>query len=122
MWFLFHRKAKTKAVPDGELVHEHCPTCRRTTLFHEVEVTKKYGVFFVDMIDDRERLFLCTGCGETYERVVDEAAPVRPPPKTGMDRVEELAAEQRRRDASKAQMAAKIDDELAELKRRMGRA
>ena len=41
MWFLFHRKAKTKAVPDGELVHEHCPTCRRTTLFHEVEVTKK---------------------------------------------------------------------------------
>ncbi len=38
-----------------------------------------------------------------------------------MDRVEELAAEQRIREAARAQIETRIDDELAELKRRMGR-
>ena len=125
MWFLFHRKAQTQAVAGGRELTEHCPSCEKRTRFVEVEVTKKYGVWFVDVLKDRETAFRCTKCGEVYELEVpaeeraqlDAAAKA----KAQMDRVEELAAEQRRRDAAKVKIAAKIDDDLAELKKRMGK-
>ena len=127
MWFLFTGKSRTKAVADGEVVREHCPVCKRTTEFVEVEVEHSAGLFFVDLMSDKSRQFYCRTCGETFERVLEEGAPAprqlpaSAPAKSQRDRVEELAAEQRRRDAAKSQIAAKIDDELAELKRRMGR-
>jgi transposase-like protein len=128
VWFLFTGKSRTKRVADGESLREHCPVCKRTTLFVEVEVEHAAGLFFIDLISDKEHKFACTGCGETFDRVLEAGAsapkqlPAAAPVKTQRQRVEELAAEQRRRDASKAQIAAKIDDELAELKRRMGRS
>jgi hypothetical protein len=123
MWLLFHRKAGTKVVAGGRTLTEDCPTCQKRTRFVEVEVTKKYGLFFVDVLDDSERGFRCEQCHDVFD-LRDHAAPAppeRPAAKTGMDRVEELAAEQRKRDESRAAVASKIDDELAELKRRMGR-
>lgn len=123
MWFLFTGTSRTRAVAGGEVLEEHCPVCKRTTEFVELEVEHSAGVWFIDFISDKERKFRCTRCGETFDRVVEEdekpAASARQT--TGMDRVEQLAAEQRKRDAAKAQIATKIDDELAELKRRMGR-
>lgn len=127
MWFLFTGKSRTKRVADGEVVREHCPVCKRTTQFVEVEVEHAAGLFFVDLISDKDRKFACCSCGETFDRVLEEGAPApkqlpaAAPVKSQRDRVEELAAEQRKRDAAKAQIAAKIDDELAELKRRMGK-
>ncbi len=118
MWFLFHRKAKTEVVSGGEVLREHCPTCARVTQLVEVEVKESYGVWFVDVIDDKERAFRCTSCGEVFDRRDNAPAPEQ----SKWSRVEEMAAEQRKRDATKAQIATKIDDELAELKRRMGRA
>lgn len=125
MWFLFHRKAQTKVVAGGRELSENCPTCEKPTRFVEVAVEKKYGVWFVDVLKDRETAFRCTSCGEVYElkapaeeqAKLDAAAKA----KAHMDRVEEMAAEQRRRDAAKVKIAAKIDDDLAELKRRMGK-
>jgi hypothetical protein len=130
VWFLFHHKKGTKAVSGGRVLEERCPTCRRTTRFHEVEVSEKLGVWFVDVIGDSERAFRCGECGDTFDlrdpssatsaRVATPAAT-----KTGMDRVEQMAAEQRRRDAAgkakAAEMSIRIDDELAELKKRMGK-
>jgi hypothetical protein len=123
VWFLFTGKSRTKAVAGGEVVEEHCPICKRTTEFVELEVEHSAGVWFVDFISDKERKYRSTRCGETFDRVIEEDAPrvAAASAKSGMDRVEELAAEQRKRDAAKAQIASKIDDELAELKRRMGR-
>lgn len=109
----------------GRTLMEHCPTCDRTTRLHEVEVTEAVGVWFVDVVDDTERAFRCSECGETFDLREKSAAPANPPPKSGMARVEELAAEQRRRDAAasarRAEVETRIDDELAELKKRMGR-
>jgi transposase-like protein len=126
VWFLFHRKTGTKAVSGGRVLTERCPTCKRTTRFHEVEVSEKLGVWFVDVIGDSERAFRCGECGDTFDlRDHSPAKPAPAPTKTGMDRVEQMAAEQRRRDAAgKAKAAAistRIDDELAELKKRMGK-
>jgi transposase-like protein len=127
VWLLFTGKSRTKRVADGDVVREHCPVCKRTTQFVEVEVEHAAGLFFVDLLSDKERKFACTSCGETFDRVLEEGAPpakqlpAAPPVKSQHERVEELAAEQRKRDAAKAKIAAKIDDELAELKRRLGK-
>ena len=130
MWFLFHRKSGTQRLAGGETFVEKCPTCERETRFEEVECVSKYGVWFVDVVDDSERAFRCTRCGDTFDRKEHAPAKTKPAPAaapsvSGMQRVEQLAAEQRRRDAEAAKNRAKIetriDDELAELKRRMGR-
>jgi hypothetical protein len=42
-------------------------------------------------------------------------------PEPKRHKVEDLAAEQRRRDDAKAKIATKIEDELAELKKRLGK-
>jgi len=137
MWLLFHRRAGTKPVEDGRFFTEDCPTCKRRTRFVEVEVSEGYGVWFVDIIGDKERAFSCTVCGDTFD-LRDEAdakkksLPAAAPAQTAeqkrkaqLAKVEELAAEQRRRDAEaakrRAQIETKIDDELAELKKRMGK-
>jgi hypothetical protein len=124
MWLLFHRKAGTKAVPGGRAFMEECPTCQKRTRFHEVEVSEKYGVWFVDVVGDAERAFRCGQCGDVFDLRDEQPARAQPKP-AGVDRVEQLAAEQRRRDAAAAEartrVEAKIEDELAELKRRLGK-
>jgi hypothetical protein len=123
VWLLFTGKSRTRAVADGEVLREHCPVCERTTRFVEIEVEHSAGVWFLDVVSDKERKFRCLECGENFDRVEEQPAakPASSKPVDGMDRVEQLAAEQRKRDAAKAQIASKIDDEVAELKRRMGR-
>src|SRR6185503_11387232 len=101
MWFLLHRRGSTKPVEGGETFVEECPTCERKTRFEEIEVSSKYGVWFVDVIGDSERAFRCTRCGETFDLKDDAAKPAAPAPaKTAeqtrqqqFDRVEQLAAE-----------------------------
>lgn len=130
MW-LFHRKGRTQRVEGGETFTQECPTCERETRFEEIEISSKYGVWFVvDLIGDSERAFRCTRCGDTFD--VKDDKPESAPERTAeqkrqeqIDRVEQLAAEQRRRDAeaqkNRAKVETRIDDELAELKKRMGR-
>jgi hypothetical protein len=115
MWLIAHRKASTKVVPDGETFNEVCPTCRQRTRFVEVVCSEKYGVFFaVDIFGDEERAFRCTACGDIFDLKEDE--PEMPAPKR-----EPVPAKPAVDRAAIARMEKKIDDELAELKRRLGR-
>jgi hypothetical protein len=114
MWFLAHRKGSTKVVPDGRTFTEDCPTCQKRTRFVEVAITARYGVFFVlDMIKEEERAFACCSCGDTFDLkdVDDEAPAAKPAPVIDVKPDREAVAK----------IEKKIDDELAELKRRMGR-
>jgi hypothetical protein len=124
MWLLFHRKAGTKVVAGGETLTERCPTCEKTTRFEEVETSESYGLFYVvDIVSDKQRAFRCRVCGDTFELrdEPDEQPPPRARQQALADRTEALAAEQRRRDAEKAARATRIEDELAELKKRLGK-
>jgi hypothetical protein len=119
MWLLAHRKGSTKVVPDGQTFTEDCPSCQKRTRFVEVAIKSSYGLFFVlDVISDEERAFRCCGCGETFD-LKDDAAPAaakpaaKPAPKPIVDVKPDRAAVEK--------IERKIDDELAELKRRMGR-
>lgn len=144
MWFLFHHNVKTKVVEGGETFVDICPECGRRARFHEVEVSENVGVFFIDLLGDKERKYRCSACASVFDR--GEQADAAPAPtqaksaaELARDRAAELAreraaeqarriaaeqqrliAERRRREIAEAK-ANRIEDELAELKKRLGR-
>src|SRR5215813_11825847 len=93
MWLLFHRSSGARCVPGGETLVEHCPTCDRVTKLDEVEVKESVGLFFVDVIGNKERAFRCRVCGDVFDRrdreVAKPVATLSP---------KQLAAEQRARE------------------------
>jgi hypothetical protein len=126
MWMLLHRNAKTRLVAGGRSFIEVCPECGRKARFDEVEITKSYGVFFIDLLDDKERKYRCNACHEVFD-LRDEPDSASPAVSDKEREAERAAAEARRaeqadwlRERARAQ-AARIEDELAELKKRMGR-
>lgn len=154
MWMLVHRNAKTRLVAGGRSFLEVCPECGRKARFDEVEITKSYGVFFIDLIDDTERKYRCSACHEVFDLCdePDSATAARAERARPAERETERAAEARRaaeaerlRERARVQAAAdaraqiraaqaraaeaeaahakaaRIEDELAELKKRMGR-
>jgi rubredoxin len=151
MWMLVHRNAKTRLVAGGRSFLEVCPECGRKARFDEVEITKSYGVFFIDLLDDKERKYRCSACHEVFdlrdepggatsagteaarraERDAERAAAAEAQRAAETDRLRERARAQAAQDraardrAAQAEAAqakaARIEDELAELKKRMGR-
>lgn len=115
MWLLFHRKAGTKVVSGGRSFTEACPTCQKRTRFDEVEVSEKYGVWFVDVVDDAERAFRCSRCGDVFDLKDHSELPPASKP------VAALPAKPQVTQADRERVAAKIEDELAELKRKLGK-
>jgi hypothetical protein len=119
MWLLAHRKGSTKVVPGGQTFTEDCPSCHKRTRFVEVAIKSSYGLFFVlDVISDEERAFRCCACGETFD-LKDDGAPETSAAKPAAASKPVVAVKPDR--AAVEKIERKIDDELAELKRRMGR-
>jgi DNA-directed RNA polymerase subunit RPC12/RpoP len=117
MRLLFTTSGKTKVVRGGESFVDDCPECGHRATFDEVEITRGYGVFFVDVLTDTERAFRCGRCGETFER---QDTPDAPKPDT---KPKPVAPPRPAVDVARAReaKATRIEDELAELKKRMGR-
>lgn len=148
---LVHRNAKTRLVAGGRSFLEVCPECGRKARFDEVEITKSYGVFFIDLLDDKERKYRCSACHEVFDLrdEPDGATSARADEARQAERAAERAAAEARRAAEAERLreraraqavaqaraaqaraaeaeaaqakAARIEDELAELKKRMGR-
>lgn len=116
MWLLFHRSGGTRVVSGGRTFVEECPTCERRTRFREIEVSEGFGLFFVDVVKDKERKFRCDECEDVFD-LRDQPAQEAPPPKA-----KPLPQPEPDRAASRERIAAKIEDELAELKRRLGKS
>jgi rubredoxin len=148
VWFLFHHNHKTRVVPGGKSFIETCPECRRRARFDEVEVSENFGMFFVDLIGEKERKYRCSGCANVFDLRDEADAPAAPRPaptpaksarelereqaaeqarRQAAEQARQLAAEQRRRAAEQQRRelaeakANRIEDELAELKKRLGR-
>lgn len=123
MWLLFHRNAKTRAVPDGKSFVDTCPECDRRATFSEVEITENIGLFFIDILGDKERAYRCGACGGVFD-LKDQAPAVAAPAKpqrSAADLERDRVAQQEQLRAAAQAKAIQIDDELAELKKRMGR-
>jgi DNA-directed RNA polymerase subunit RPC12/RpoP len=122
---LFTSSGNTKVVRGGQSFVDDCPECGHRATFDEVEITESYGVFWIDVVSDTTRAFRCCRCGDTFDlkdasaaaspapAAVAKPAPVAKPAAPAKS-AKEIARE---RDAK----ATQIEDELAELKRRMGR-
>jgi hypothetical protein len=90
-------------------------------------------VFFVDLIDDSERKYRCGACGEVFD--LRDEPPHAPPATSARELAAARAAAEAARAAAEAARAAvieqrreraeakanRIEDELAELKKRLGR-
>jgi rubredoxin len=119
MWLLWHHQKGTRVVPGGRTFKEQCPTCNERTKFEEIEIRQEVGAFFVDLVTDKERAFRCRVCGDVFDLRESEPEDRSALAAPKVDRTAELAAEQRRRDAERAARDVKIEDELAELKKRL---
>ena len=117
MLWLFTGKTRTRSVPDGATMREHCPSCGRTSTFHEVEVTTSGGVFFIDLLSDTSRAWRCDRCGDVFDQR-DE--PAKAPPPKPRDLLETLESDRARRESDRARRDAQVEDELAALKKRLG--
>ena len=129
MWLLFHHNAKTRVVKNGRTLVETCPECGKRARFDEVEVSESLGVFFIDVIEDSERKFRCSVCASVFDlRDQADRQPAAKPAvsaqelerQRALEQARRLAAERRRSELAEAK-ANRIEDELAELKKRLGR-
>jgi rubredoxin len=96
VWLLFHHNVKTKVVKGGKSFVETCPECGRRARFDEVEVSENFGMFFVDLLGEKERKFRCSVCGDVFD-LRDEPAPAAMPARSTRELEHERAAEEARR-------------------------
>lgn len=123
MVWLFTGKTRTSVVPGGERMSAPCPVCDELSTFREVEITTSGGVWFVDLVKNRERAWRCTTCGEVFD-LRDDDATARPPlpaPEPPRDLLTELQAEAEVRAVQARRRDVQVDDELAALKKRLGK-
>ena len=118
MLWLFTSNKRTRVAPGGQTMRAECPECRRPRDFIEVEVETRAGVWFLDVLSDTERLWRCASCGETFE-LRDSTAPQTAPP--ARDMLAELERDRAARAAEARQREREVDDELAALKKRLGK-
>ena len=110
MFLLFHHEHSAKFVRGGKTFVEQCPTCQRQTRFREIEITEKQGIWGLDFDDDTRRAYRCDSCEDVFD--------LREPPASAPKKqIAEIAAA-----PPKPQIdATRIEDELAELKKRLGK-
>jgi hypothetical protein len=126
MRWLLHGNTRTRRVKNGRVLDERCPECREQTRFHEVEVTTSAGAFFIDVVSSTDRAFICSSCGEVFDlrdagADADAATALPADQPAARDLLAELDRDRARRAAADELRDRKVDDELAELKRRMGK-
>ncbi len=142
MWLIGGRNQRVRTVKDGKSFLSRCPTCDEVATFREVAVSTSYHVFFVDLFDDAETGVRCSACkgaftGEDAIAIIDLAEPATEEERVAFEErtmaryKEEFEArarakrreELRLQNLEKQRLAgeAAIDDELAALKRRLGK-
>lgn len=123
MLWLFTGNKRTRVARNAQTMRSDCPECRRSSDFTEVEVETSAGVWFVDILSDTQRLWRCNECGETFElRERVAPAPARPSaPPPARDMLAALDRERARREAETRRRDRQVEDELAALKKKLGK-
>jgi hypothetical protein len=115
MWLLYTHKDCTRVVPGGRTFVERCPTCEKPTRFREIEVAESFGVWFVDLVGDKERKYRCDVCEDVFDlRDQPTELPQEVDP-------EPLPTPKRNVAVERERITNKIEDELVELKKRLGK-
>lgn len=142
MWLIGGRNKKIRTVDGGRSFRARCPSCDAVAPFAEVRVATTYHVFFIDLFDDAETGVRCASCGDAFTdddaiEIIDRALPATEEEQVALEertlaryeaefRAKALARQRQSarletmENAKRAREAA-IDDELAALRKRLGK-
>jgi predicted RNA-binding Zn-ribbon protein involved in translation (DUF1610 family) len=127
---VFGRKCKARLVPDGRFEKRRCPECGKTAVFREALIKSTYHVFWaLELFDSESTKYCCDKCSSTMdlEDTLD-------PELTEKERVqlEAIAAKEAKLDAKRRELddkkarereaakAKSVEDELAQMKKKLG--
>lgn len=117
-----------RVVKGGQQFDATCPECGQQARFIEVSVSEHFGAFFIDLLSDEERKYCCSACANVFD-LRDESEPLlgAGPAKSAqelererVDAQKRLLEEKKRQREADAARASRIEDELADLKKRLG--
>lgn len=133
-FLMFGQKGKVRRVVDGQFEKRRCPECGKTTVFRECIVKKTYTAYhFVDLWTKESTQFACDACGAVMDLDETKSPELSAREQAQLDalekkqqaieakkaKVERLEAKHRAEQQEK-QRAQDIEDELAQMKARLG--
>lgn len=64
MWILVGSKTRVRRIPDGRVVRRRCEDCDAVTEWAECDMLDRIELFFISMLDTKSRRFVCLQCGD----------------------------------------------------------
>jgi len=133
-FLLFGQKGKARRVPDGQFEKRRCPECGKTTVFRECVVEKTYTAYrVINLWKSESTQFSCDACGALMDLDDTEPAELSAREQAQQQAIEakraaveakrtkvEAKREQARSLKEAAEREQSIDDELAEMRSRLG--
>lgn len=121
----FGSKKRAKRVEGGRRVKRKCPECNATAEFYECVVKRSVTAFSVVKLWDGESIaFACSECGELTELDETLAPELSAREQRELDKqsARALEAAERERERADAKKTRQVDDELAAIKRKLGKS
>lgn len=130
MFVWWNKKGKARRVEDGDFEKRKCPECGKTAVFREVLVKSEVSVFSVVKLWDSEATkYACDRCGSIMDLddTEDPELTAREQKRLEKQQAKALEDAQKKREAREARWKAEevareeqIDDEIADMKKRLG--
>lgn len=124
MFVWLSTKKRARRVENGRKLRRKCPECGATTDFYECVVERSVSAFsVVKLWDGESTAYACSACGEVTE-LGDTHEPeltAREQRELAEQRTRALEAAKREREQAATAKRQQVDDELAALKRKLGK-
>lgn len=67
MWIVLGTKEKTERVPGGRQFESRCQSCGEIAMFYERRLVSTFRLYFLDVVDYRQRIVMaCGACGTLF--------------------------------------------------------
>jgi hypothetical protein len=119
MFFLFGEGSEFEDKENGKRVKGKCPNCKNETLFVE-QIKKEYiHLFFIPILSSEDKnapknIYRCQRCQNCYTLNTEK-------PKNPIDEAKKQMDEKKKREDEKKQRDKKIEQDLLDLKKRLGK-
>lgn len=120
----FSSKKRAKPVEGGRRVKRKCPECGATAEFKECEVESSVTAFsVVKLWDGSSTAFACAACGELVDLddTLEPALSEQEQRELERETARALEADRQTRAREASEKAQQVDDELAAIKRKLGK-